>query len=303
METGDPDYHSGAVALGQHREPQILCDRRRREWRDLGGFRPGLFPCRTAPIAKPAPAQANSSSSSACNRSTGKRATPTSPRRRCSTPSSGARSPGELHLTPTCSIRREALGWHVCPAASATSPAPLLSLPTWCYTRDATTLCVNLYAGGQVNVGAFGGTPVKVEQVTDYPWRGGVQLALHPARPARFTLSRSACRTGSRARCTGSRPPPARSQDSRSTAGPSPPNGAGYLTLTRTRREGDRLRVRTAFARAAHSTPRPSCRRSPAGSRCAAVRCSTTLKASIRTSVGAGAGRAVVGGVEGRPAR
>ena len=132
-------------------------------------------------------------------------------------------------------------GWHVCPCCVGNLARTLLSLPTWCYTRDATTICVNLYAGGQVNVGAFGGTPVKVEQVTDYPWRGGVQLALHPARPARFTLK---VRVPDRQSSALYRVTPATGPIAGLTLNGRPvaaKTERGYLTLTRTWREGDRL--------------------------------------------------------------
>lgn len=131
--------------------------------------------------------------------------------------------------------------WHVCPCCVGNLARTLLSLPTWTYTRDATTLCVNLFAGGQVEVGAFGGTPVRVEQATDYPWRGGVQIVMHPARPARFTLK---VRVPDRQTSALYRVAPATGALTGLTLNGRPMSARmerGYVTLTRSWREGDRL--------------------------------------------------------------
>ena len=48
-------------------------------------------------------------------------------------------------------------------------------------------LFVNLYGASRVKT-ELGGTPVTLEQDTDYPWHGTVRLRVHPERPVMFTL-------------------------------------------------------------------------------------------------------------------
>jgi DUF1680 family protein len=78
--------------------------------------------------------------------------------------------------------------WHVCPCCVGNIPRTLLSLPTWMYAVGPNSLHVNLYLGSRVNVGAVAGTPVAVEQTSNYPWEGKVQLTVRPAKPTKFAL-------------------------------------------------------------------------------------------------------------------
>ncbi|MCX6875651.1 MAG: glycoside hydrolase family 127 protein [Verrucomicrobia bacterium] len=78
--------------------------------------------------------------------------------------------------------------WHQCPCCVGNIPRTLLSLPTWIYTRSSDALYVNLYLGSRVTIDQLGGTPVQVEQSTEYPWCGKVAITLTPAHPATFTL-------------------------------------------------------------------------------------------------------------------
>ena len=56
-------------------------------------------------------------------------------------------------------------------------------LPTWMYTRNADSLCVNLYAGSRVQLG-----DLELVQTTDYPWNGKIALTVNPASPRKFAL-------------------------------------------------------------------------------------------------------------------
>lgn len=63
----------------------------------------------------------------------------------------------------------------------------LASLGGYVYAVQDDTLFVNLY-GSSAGRASVAGTPVRVEQTTDYPWNGEIRLRLHPARTTRFTL-------------------------------------------------------------------------------------------------------------------
>ncbi len=78
--------------------------------------------------------------------------------------------------------------WHNCPCCVGNIPRTLLRLPTWCYTRSAGALYVNLYLGSRVTIDHLGGSSVEVVQTTDYPWQGKVSLTINPAAPASFAL-------------------------------------------------------------------------------------------------------------------
>ena len=113
------------VALGQHRPPQVLPDGRRRQRRDVGRLRPGLFAAATTPTASRARAAAKSSSSGSCTSRITTRSTPTSTNRRSTTRLLGALDlKGETSTTPTrwtpTSSGRRGTCAH---AASATSRA------------------------------------------------------------------------------------------------------------------------------------------------------------------------------------
>jgi DUF1680 family protein len=78
--------------------------------------------------------------------------------------------------------------WHVCPCCVGNIPRTLLMLPVWTYAKDEKGLFVNLFAGGTVDVGTVAGTPLTVEQRTDYPWKERVEIILHPSKPTAFSL-------------------------------------------------------------------------------------------------------------------
>lgn len=61
-------------------------------------------------------------------------------------------------------------------------------LPTWTYAKSPDGLFVNLFIGGRVNVGPVAGTEVEIVQNTDYPWKGRVEIAVHPASARPFAL-------------------------------------------------------------------------------------------------------------------
>ena len=77
--------------------------------------------------------------------------------------------------------------WHACPCCVGNIPRTLLELPIWMYSTGKDSIYVNMYAGGKTTVDV-GGTKVEIEQKTDYPWKGQVELVLHLPKTKQFTL-------------------------------------------------------------------------------------------------------------------
>ena len=78
--------------------------------------------------------------------------------------------------------------WHSCPCCVGNMARTMLMLPTWTYSKSPTSLHVNLFAGGRVNVGEIAGTDVEVEQKTNYPWDGKVTLTVNPKVSKAFAV-------------------------------------------------------------------------------------------------------------------
>ena len=72
-----------------------------------------------------------------------------------------------------------------CPANLARMMA---RLPTFLYAVRGTEVVVALYAASEAEL-SVGGSVVRVEQVTRYPWSGRVELTLTPAVPRELTLT------------------------------------------------------------------------------------------------------------------
>lgn len=62
------------------------------------------------------------------------------------------------------------------------------SVGDYFYTATAQRLYVQLYNTSRTQI-VLGGSPVRVEQQTDYPWDGAVQITVTPAQPTRFELA------------------------------------------------------------------------------------------------------------------
>jgi len=62
------------------------------------------------------------------------------------------------------------------------------SLPGYLYSTSSDGVYVHLYENSQLDWHLEDGTGLKVTQKTNYPWDGGVDLAIAPARPAEFTV-------------------------------------------------------------------------------------------------------------------
>jgi DUF1680 family protein len=62
------------------------------------------------------------------------------------------------------------------------------SLPGYLYSTASDGIYVHLYENSQLDWHLEDGTGLKVTQKTNYPWDGGVDLAVTPAQPAEFTV-------------------------------------------------------------------------------------------------------------------
>jgi len=62
------------------------------------------------------------------------------------------------------------------------------SLPGYFYSTSKDGLYVHLYDNSQLDWHLEDGTGLKVTQKTKYPWDGGVDIAVSPAKPTEFTL-------------------------------------------------------------------------------------------------------------------
>jgi uncharacterized protein len=64
----------------------------------------------------------------------------------------------------------------------------LASLPGYFYSTSSDGIYVHLYDNSQLDWRLENGTALHIQQKTNYPWSGSVELAVSPARPAEFTL-------------------------------------------------------------------------------------------------------------------
>jgi hypothetical protein len=77
--------------------------------------------------------------------------------------------------------------WHTCPCCVGNIPRTLLMLPTWMYATAGQDLYVNLFVGSTVDV-QVGKSAMQIQQITDYPRTGHVELVLKPSATAEFSL-------------------------------------------------------------------------------------------------------------------
>ena len=78
--------------------------------------------------------------------------------------------------------------WFGCSCCPPNIMRMLASLGGYFYAVRGDNLFVNLYASGE-GTATVAGNPVKLEQVTRYPWDGAVTVRVQPERPADFTLN------------------------------------------------------------------------------------------------------------------
>jgi len=77
--------------------------------------------------------------------------------------------------------------WFGCACCPPNVVRTLAALTGYFYATRDDSLFVNFY-GQSEGEATVAGTKVKLTQATDYPWQGGVRLAVAPAKPAKFTV-------------------------------------------------------------------------------------------------------------------
>jgi len=77
--------------------------------------------------------------------------------------------------------------WFGCACCPVNITRFLPSLPGYIYAVEGERLFVNLFIGNRAEM-SIKGLPVKVELVTDYPWKGDVRFVINTGRPVKFDL-------------------------------------------------------------------------------------------------------------------
>jgi DUF1680 family protein len=133
--------------------------------------------------------------------------------------------------------------WHTCPCCVGNMSRTLLMLPTWMYSKDATGIYVNLFAGNTMTIDHVVGTSVELVQATEYPWKGNVAITVNPAAAKSFAMRlRVPNRDVSRLYATK---PAANGITSIKVNGAkvTPTIANGYASITRTWKKGDRIEL------------------------------------------------------------
>ena len=145
--------------------------------------------------------------------------------------------------TPTPWIQRETLSLARLPVLRGQHPADTAATAYVDVCHGQGFLYVNMYAGSKVRIDDVAGTKVRIEQTTDYPWKGHVAIVVHLAKAKKFAIHlREPTRDMSRLYASK---PSARDDSLTSLAvnGSSEParSSAGYQVIARTWRDGDRI--------------------------------------------------------------
>ena len=137
--------------------------------------------------------------------------------------------------------------WFKCACCPPNVARVLTSVPGYFYAASNDSVYVNLYAQGAATL-SVNGTPLRLRQQTEYPWKGEIAIEVEPARPLAFGLH---------VRVPGwaqNRPVPS---DLYSYVGPpagtptlrvngeqvTPPIEKGYAVIARTWKAGDRVEL------------------------------------------------------------
>ena len=91
------------------------------------------------------------------------------------------------YQNPLNTAKGDRWGWHPCPCCPPMFLKLTGALPGYVYSQNASGLSVNLFIGGGATL-SVGGTAVRLEQRTRYPDDGRIEIAVAPAKPAKFAL-------------------------------------------------------------------------------------------------------------------
>ncbi len=77
--------------------------------------------------------------------------------------------------------------WFDCPCCISNMSRFLPSMPGYIYAHDDAAIFVNLFAQSDATM-TLDGNKIRIQQETDYPWKGVIKLTMTPARAATFDL-------------------------------------------------------------------------------------------------------------------
>jgi len=77
--------------------------------------------------------------------------------------------------------------WFDCSCCPTNLVRFIPSVPNLIYATEKDNLFINLFASNQAQIRLSSG-PVTIEQQTDYPWQGAVNIKVNPAKPASFSV-------------------------------------------------------------------------------------------------------------------
>lgn len=78
--------------------------------------------------------------------------------------------------------------WHPCPCCTMNVSRLLASIGGYVFSAGDREVAMHLYGGATTNV-EMGGVPVRIEEVSRYPFDGDIRIAVTPDEPVDFTLS------------------------------------------------------------------------------------------------------------------
>jgi DUF1680 family protein len=92
------------------------------------------------------------------------------------------------YQNPLNSDKHARWDWHSCPCCPPMFLKIVSAMPEYIYSQAADKLYVNLFVGSSANVEVSKGIQTAIEQQTNYPWDGKVELKINPASQSTFTL-------------------------------------------------------------------------------------------------------------------
>jgi DUF1680 family protein len=136
------------------------------------------------------------------------------------------RNPLELTGNPEDRIRNP---WYDTACCPPNLQRILASLPGYFYSTSKDGVYVHLFDSNKLDWKLEDGTPIRLTQITNYPWSGRIEMIVEPRQATEFTLflRRPAWATGAKIAVAG--------------ASIEAPEAKGYLALRRTWKPGDRV--------------------------------------------------------------
>lgn len=78
--------------------------------------------------------------------------------------------------------------WHSCPCCPPMFLKIVGELPKYIYSKEGSSIYVNLFIGSEATIMLDNGNEVKVKQTTKYPWAGHIAINIDPDKQKEFTV-------------------------------------------------------------------------------------------------------------------